>query len=71
MLGGSKPRDFIEEIYLMTGKDFEITLDRFLTGNVPQQTELKLVKIEEDKKEEDKIETIDTTVPASVQEKHN
>jgi hypothetical protein len=36
MFGSKYPRDFVQKVYLMNNKDFEMTLDKFLTENLPE-----------------------------------
>ena len=36
MFGQKYPRDFVQKVYLMNNKDFEMTLDKFLTENLPE-----------------------------------
>ena len=58
MFNGEHQRSFIENIYIANGKDFERTLEQFLSGNLPKDTELKIIKkdspkkVEEEEKEE-------------------
>jgi hypothetical protein len=66
MFNGDHKRPFIEKMYLMNEKNFERTLDQFLTGNIPKDNELQIIttdakkKVDENSKEEDDIEIIDT-----------
>ena len=64
MFNGEHSRQFVENLYLMNGKNFDKTLDQFLSGNLPKDTELKIVTKESPTKtkEEEKVEQIDTTV---------
>jgi len=39
MFGEKYPRDFVQKVYLLNNKDFEVTLDRFLTENLPELDE--------------------------------
>ena len=55
-------KNLIESIYLRNDKNFEITLDQFLTGKIPKD-ELKVVIMEELKKEDDVINTISSSKP--------
>lgn len=36
MFGDRFPREFVQRVYLMNGKNFEVTLDKFLTENLPE-----------------------------------
>lgn len=48
MFGRSKP--FVEKIYLTYDKNFDLTLEQFLTGNLPQEesSELQVIIKPED-----------------------
>jgi hypothetical protein len=35
MFGEKYPIAFVQKVYLMNNKDFEVTLDKFLTENLP------------------------------------
>ena len=63
MMEGSelqKSKQFIEKIYLANGKDYDATLNMFLTGDIPEEekTELKIIEMEPKKSQEEKM--IDT-----------
>lgn len=60
MFGGQYNRQLIEKIYIQNNKDFEVTLDMFLTGAVPSEQKEELHVIIEEKKEQ-KVQKIDTT----------
>lgn len=47
MFGERYSREFIQKVYLMNNRQFELTLDMFLTENLPEQDEkLQLTIIE-------------------------
>jgi hypothetical protein len=72
MFNGEHKRPFIEKMYLMNEKNFERTLDQFLTGNIPKDNELQIIttdakkKVDENSKEEDDIEIIDTSTKVHI-----
>lgn len=35
MFGEKYPREFVQRVYLLNNKNFEVTLDKFLTENLP------------------------------------
>lgn len=39
MFGGEHNRNLIEKIYIQNSKNMEVTLDIFLTGNIPKENE--------------------------------
>mgnify|MGYP001137420328 CR=1 FL=1 len=39
MFGGEHNRQLIEKIYLKNDRNMEVTLDIFLTGNIPSESE--------------------------------
>ena len=45
MLDKKHTKQFIESLYLKNGKNFELTLDQFLSNNIPKD-EYKIVRIE-------------------------
>ena len=49
MFGGEHNKQIIEKVYLNNNRDMEITLDLFLTGSVPKETEDELHVIIEQK----------------------
>ena len=36
MFGDKFPREFVQRVYLLNNKNFEVTLDKFLTENLPE-----------------------------------
>jgi hypothetical protein len=50
MMGGSVARSLIEAVYLKNDKNFENTMEQFLSGNIPKD-EMKMVVIEQEKSE--------------------
>ena len=55
-------------MYLKNEKNFEVTLDQFLTGNIPKD-EFKVVVLEESKKEDDVPMMINTASSKPKKEK--
>lgn len=49
MFGSERSRPFIEQIYVNSGKSMEVTLELFLSGNVPDEKEELRVIIEDSK----------------------
>lgn len=45
MLDKKHTKQFIESLYLKNAKNFELTLDQFLSNNIPKD-EYKIVRIE-------------------------
>jgi len=50
----------VRDVYISNNKDFEKTLDMFLTGNLPEEKKELEVIITEKKKQEPLAEQIDT-----------
>ena len=46
MFGGEHSKPFIERVYLNYGKSMDVTLDAFLSGNIPKKEEELHVIIE-------------------------
>jgi hypothetical protein len=62
MFNGKHSRAFIENIYLKNDKNFEKTLDLFLTDRIPKENELEVIVTESKKDEPSKdTEMIDTS----------
>lgn len=62
MFGGQHNKQFVEQVYLSNSKEMEMTLDMFLTGNLPKEGGELHVIIEKEKETSDqKADTIDTT----------
>ena len=52
MFGGEHNKKSIEKVYINNNRDMEITLDLFLTGSVPKESEDELRVIIEQKPSE-------------------
>ena len=63
MMEGSenaKSKQFIEKLYIMNAKDYDATLNMFLTGDIPEEEKTELTIIEtQPKKEEKMIDTVE------------
>jgi hypothetical protein len=66
MLDKKHTKQFIESLYLKNGKNFEMTLDQFLSNNIPKD-EYKIVRIEQPSS----TELIDTSSHAQSKKKEN
>jgi hypothetical protein len=52
MFGGMHNRQFIEKVYLDNGKEMELVLEMFLSGNIPKEEQDLEVIIEKEEKKE-------------------
>ena len=62
MFNKQHAKQLIESVYLRNDKNFEVTLDQFLNGKIPKD-ELKVVIMEESKKEDEVINTVSSSKP--------
>ena len=65
MIDKKHAKQFIESLYLKNGKNLEITLDQFLTNNIPKD-EYKVVRIEQPSQAVEFIDTSSNSAPSKI-----
>ena len=68
MLGGTHDRKMIEQIYLANDKNVEVVIDKFLSGQVPQESEPELHVVIEKSGTENKKEKVESTSYNQIQQ---
>ena len=66
MFGEKYDRAFVQKVYLMNNKEFELTLDMFLTENLPEvDAKPQLTIVETEREQKAPIKMISTTLQSN------